>query len=188
MEVEDFVDRLGTLGDDLVAHLGHARLRRLSYKDWSHRKLSDISFSQVFYSCASAQPRCQAVLLVSSFGLPARPASTPRSWSSISSSVSSWAPKGTLSSIRSSSGSFVGFLFALSIANFFYLVAAAAVLPHGRVAAAISVMRSAGSSLPSGRRLRHSFQGRLWRVPLLHHRSRCFRDLRGRAVLGDGWR
>ena len=91
MEVEDFVDRLGTLGDDLVAHLGHARLRRLSYKDWSHRKLSDISFSQVFYSCASAQPRCQAVLLVSSFGLPARPASTPRSWSSISSSVSSWA-------------------------------------------------------------------------------------------------
>jgi hypothetical protein len=133
------------------------RVRRHSYKGWAYRKLSDISLSQVFYSCACAQPRCQAALLVSSFGLPARPASTPRSWSSISSSVSSWAPKGTLSSIRSSSGSFVGFLFALSMANFFYLVAivaAAAVLHHGRVAGrnlcdAISGLLAAQRSTPS---------------------------------------
>jgi hypothetical protein len=109
--------------DDPVAHLGHDwRLRcggfltRVGYTEYLAIFLSP-------YSCASAQPRCQAALLVSSFGLPARPASTPRSWSSISSSDSSWAPNGTLSSIRSSSNSLEGFLFALSIANFFYLVA-----------------------------------------------------------------
>jgi hypothetical protein len=56
-------------------------------------------------SCASAQPRCQARLLVSSLGLPSRPASKPRSWSACSSSVFSWAPKGLSSSI--------GFVMAL---------------------------------------------------------------------------
>lgn len=50
-------------------------------------------------------------------GLPARPALRPRSWSAISSSVTSWAPKGTLSNANSS------YLVAI--------VAAAAALNHG---------------------------------------------------------
>jgi len=160
MDVE-FVDRLGTLGDDLVAHLGHASGAAAFLQGLGIQKTEQY-FSLPSLLFPAHRP---AVLPGCAFGVVVRFAGESGFDAAVmvlDLLVREFVRGKGNAIVRQIIVGLVRRLLVCFIYSHLFLprciVAAAAVLRHGLSLAAISVMRSAGSSLPSGRRLATAFK------------------------------